>query len=118
VIRLALGELGIRRATPTEQTAIRDRLERSRLENAAAQRARIADANHRLTAIGLPPVGSRVTVDWGSGPAGHVTLHDLTQDGRQVAVIWDDLPGTSLVPVECLEERIGGRGAPDPAEAP
>ena len=61
--RLALGELGIRRATPTEQTAIRDRLEQ----------ARIADANRRLAVIGLPPVGTRVTVDWGSGPAGEVT---------------------------------------------
>jgi len=61
--RLALGELGIRRATPTEQTAIRDRLEQ----------ARIADANRRLAVIGLPPVGTRVTVDWGSGPAGKVT---------------------------------------------
>ena len=81
--RLALGELRIRRATPTEQTAIRDRLEQARVENAVAQRARIADANRRLAVIGLPPVGTRVTVDWGSGPAGEVTLHDLTQHGKR-----------------------------------
>ena len=72
------------------------------MDSVARQRERVADADRRLAAVGLPPVGSRVTVDWGDGPAGEVTLHDLTQDGRQAAVIWDHLPGTSLVPVECL----------------
>jgi hypothetical protein len=42
-------------------------------------------------------------VNWGAGPVGEVTLHDLTQDGRQAAVSWDHLPGTSLVPVAFLE---------------
>ena len=51
----------------------------------------------------MPPVESRVTVNWGSGPAGEVTLHDLTQDGQRAVAIWDHLPGSSLVPVEFLD---------------
>jgi hypothetical protein len=46
----------------------------------------VADADRRLADIGLPPVGSRVTVDWGGGPWGEVTLHDLSQDGKLAAV--------------------------------
>ena len=103
--RLAMGEMGPRRADPAEQTAIRERLERARLDNVAAQRERIASADRRLAEVGLPPVGSRVTVNWGAGPIGEVTLHDLTPDGRQAAVIWDHLPGTGLVPVPFLEPR-------------
>jgi len=100
--RLAVGELGIRRADGTEQTAIREQLEQARLDNVKRQRDRVRDADRRLAEIGLPPVGSRVTVNRGEGPAGEVTLHDLTQDGQRAAVIWDHLPGTSLVPVRCL----------------
>ena len=100
--RLAIGDLGIRQAGPAEQTAIRAGLERARLDNLAAQRERVASADRRLAGVGLPPVGSRVIVNWGAGPVGEVTLHDLTQDGRRAAVIWDHLPGTSLVPVGCL----------------
>ena len=103
--RLAIGELGIRPADPAEQIAIRARLEQARLDSVAAQRERVADANRRLAAVGLPPVGTRVSVNLGDGAAGEVTLHDLTQDGRQVAVIWPDQPGTSLVPVRCLRLR-------------
>ena len=101
--RIAVGELGIRHTDAAEQTAIRDRLEAARLDDVAAQRDRIASADRRLAKVGLPPVGSRVTVNWGAGPVGEVTLHDLTQDGRQAAVSWDRLPGTSLVPVPFLE---------------
>jgi len=97
--RLAIGELGIRHADALERDVIRGQLERARLDNVAAQRERIASADRRLAEVGLPPVGSRVTVNWGDGPAGEVTLHDLTQDGRQAAVIWHHLPGTSLVPI-------------------
>jgi hypothetical protein len=107
--RLAVGELGIRPADPAERDPIRARLEQSRLNSVAAQRERVADANCRLAAMGLPPVGSRVTVDWGDGAVGEVTLHDLTQDGRRAAVIRDDQPGTSLMPVVCL--RIGSSAA-------
>ena len=42
-------------------------------------------------------------MNWGSGPAGEVTLHDLTQDGQRAVAIWDHLPGSSLVPVEFLD---------------
>ncbi len=101
--RLAMGELGIRPADPAEQTAIRRQLERAQLDNAAAQRKRVGDANRRLAWIGLPPVGSRMTVNWGDGPVHEVILHDLTRDGQCAAVIWDPHPGTTLVPVECLE---------------
>lgn len=103
--RLATGELGIRHATMAEQEQIRAHLEQARLDNAVAQQERVRDAHRRLAEVGLPPVGSRVTVDWGNGPAGKVTLHDLTQDGTRAAVIWDDLPGTSLVPVARLKQR-------------
>lgn len=107
--RLATGELGIRPADAAERDVIRDNLGRARLESVAAQRERVADADRRLAQVGLPPVGSRVTVDWGNGPAREVTLHDLTQDGSRAAVIWGDLPGTSLVPVEFL--RFGSAAA-------
>jgi hypothetical protein len=103
--RLAMGDLGIRRADVTEQQEIQARLERARLDNAAVQHQRVADADRRLADVWLPPIGSRVTVDWGDGPAGEVTLHDFTQDGTRVAVIWDHLPGTSLVPVAFLKKR-------------
>lgn len=73
-----------------------------RLDNAAAQRERVRDADRRLADIGLPPVGSRITVDWGGGPSGEATLHDLTQDGKRASVSWDHLPGTSLVHVAFL----------------
>ena len=85
--------------------AIREQLERrdwtALRDNGNGSRARTAGS----PTIGLPPVGSRVTVNRGDGPAGEVTLHDLTQDGRQAAVIWDHQPGTSLVPVGCLRLR-------------
>jgi len=101
-----MGELGIRRAAEAEQQEIRSRLEQARRDNAAAQQQRVADANRRLADVGLPPFGSRVTVDWGDGPAGEVTLHDITQDGTRAAVVWDHLPGTSLVPVAFLKTRV------------
>ena len=100
--RLAMGELGIRRAAAAEQQEISARLDAARLENAAAQQERVADADKRLADVGLPPVGTRVTVDWGGGPWGEVTVHDLTPDGTLAAVSWDHLPGTRLVPVAFL----------------
>jgi hypothetical protein len=103
--RLAMGELGIRRADPTEQENIRARLEQARLDNAAVQHQRVADADRRLADVWLPPIGSRVTVDWGDGSAGEVMLRDLTQDGTRAVVVWDHLPGTSLVPVAFLKKR-------------
>jgi hypothetical protein len=115
--RVATGELGIRPANAAEQADIRGRLERARLDNVAAQRERVADTDRRLAQVGLPPVGSRVTVDWGGGTAGEVTLHDLTQDGLRAAVIWDDLPGTSLVPVPFLRPGSAATAlslSPDP----
>jgi len=32
-------------------------------------------------------------------------LRDLTQDGTRAVVVWDHLPGTSLVPVAFLKKR-------------
>jgi|GEM_PF-6530284 len=115
--RLATGQLGIRPANAAEQDAIRRQLERARLDSVAAQRERVVDADRRLAFVGLPPVGSWVTVNWGDGPAGEVTLHDLTQDGQRVAVIWDHLPGTSLVPVAApeVERQTDGSSRNRPA---
>ncbi len=110
--RLAAGELGIRLAEPAEQVAIRAQLEQARLNNAAAQQKRIEDANRRLAAIGLPSVGSRSLWIGATGPAAEVGLHDLTEDGRQAAVVWDDQPGTSLVPVGCVNARLGSYSRP------
>ena len=106
--RLATGELGIRPANPAERNALREQLEQARRDNVAKQRERIQDANRRLAELGLPPVGSRVTVNWGSGPAGEVTLHDLTQDGQR---------RRHLGPPAGQQSRTGGapgrRGRPD-----
>lgn len=63
--RLALGELGLRRADPDERHGIRGQLEAARLDNVAVQRERVRDADRLLAEAGLPPVGSRVTVNWG-----------------------------------------------------